>query len=264
MENLTESVYECTLGVEAHMICDLLSRAGISARVDGEYLAGAGGDLPLGSTIRVRVEPSQAAEARDVIDEWQKSQPPPEANPVPRKRAAWRSPLWFFAGLLVGGGLMVFGLRTPYSTDVADLDGDGIVDQFYYYRGRVVDKQEFDRNADRRIDVRWTHDMHGVPARYEADDDFDGTFEWKGEAERGDLVVRVKDADGNGRPERAEKFRHGVLHTIEIYSASGHLTARQAYENARMVSAEFDSDGDGVFERRVEYDEFEEPISSAQ
>ena len=31
------------------MICDLLARAGISARVDGEFLAGAGGNLPVRS-----------------------------------------------------------------------------------------------------------------------------------------------------------------------------------------------------------------------
>jgi hypothetical protein len=70
MEDLTESVYECSLPVEAHMICDLLGRAGIAARVDGEFLAGAGGELPLGSSIKVRVEPSKAAEAREVIGEW--------------------------------------------------------------------------------------------------------------------------------------------------------------------------------------------------
>ena len=67
MESLTTSVYECSLPVEAHMICDLLARAGISARVDGEFLAGAGGELPLGNTIKVRVDPSRAAEAREVI-----------------------------------------------------------------------------------------------------------------------------------------------------------------------------------------------------
>jgi hypothetical protein len=56
MENLSEKVYECTLVVEAHMICDLLARAGISARVDGEFLAGAAGELPLGSAVKVRVD----------------------------------------------------------------------------------------------------------------------------------------------------------------------------------------------------------------
>ena len=82
MEGLTESVYECTLPVEAHMICDLLARAGISARVDGEFLAGAGGELPLGSNIKVRVDPANAAEARAVIDEWQRQQPPPDPTPA--------------------------------------------------------------------------------------------------------------------------------------------------------------------------------------
>jgi hypothetical protein len=55
MEDLREKVYECTLPVDAHMICDLLARAGISARVDGEFLAGVLGELPVGSTIKVRV-----------------------------------------------------------------------------------------------------------------------------------------------------------------------------------------------------------------
>ena len=78
MEDLREKVYECTFAVEAHMICDLLARAGISARVDGEFLAGAGGELPLGSNVKVRVDPARAAEAREVIDEWERLQPPPE------------------------------------------------------------------------------------------------------------------------------------------------------------------------------------------
>ena len=160
MENLSQSVYECTLAVEAHMICDLLARAGISARVDGEFLSGAGGELPLGSMIKVRVDPSRAAEAREVINDWEKVQPEPEPASAapPVKRASWRSPAWFFTGLVVGGGLMVFGLRTPYASEAVQLDGDGIVDEVYYYRGRVLDKIEFD-NENARVDK-----MGGKPA----------------------------------------------------------------------------------------------------
>src|SRR5688572_33350654 len=44
MEILSEKVYECTLAVEAHMVCDLLSQAGISARVDGEFMQSAMGE----------------------------------------------------------------------------------------------------------------------------------------------------------------------------------------------------------------------------
>src|SRR5688500_2824530 len=125
MENLSESVYECTLAVEAHMICDLLARAGISSRVDGEFLAGAVGELPAGSAIKVRVDPSRAAEARSVIDEWERLQPPATSSATPPPRPRWRSPLWFVAGFIAGGGVIFLALRTPYVEDSADLDNDG-------------------------------------------------------------------------------------------------------------------------------------------
>jgi hypothetical protein len=75
MEQLTTSVYECTMPYQAHMICDLLSQAGISARVDGEFLAGAFGELPLLNTIKVRVDPAKAAEARELISDWEAAPP---------------------------------------------------------------------------------------------------------------------------------------------------------------------------------------------
>src|SRR4051794_10309928 len=144
MEDLRESVYACTLAVEAHMICDLLARAGISARVDGEFLAGAGGDLPLGSTVKVRVAPSRAAEAREVIDEWQRLEPP-DPTPIPPNRSSWRSPLWFFCGAMLGGGLMLLALRTPARTDSVDFDGDGRAEETYYYAGQILVRVEYDR-----------------------------------------------------------------------------------------------------------------------
>src|SRR6186997_2084827 len=104
MEDLREKVYECSLGVEAHMICDLLARAGISSRVDGEFLAGAVGELPLGSTIKVRVDPSQAAEAKKVIEDWQRLQPT-DHTPTPpptRKKRVWTSTIWFAGGIALG------------------------------------------------------------------------------------------------------------------------------------------------------------------
>ena len=83
MENLSEKVYECTLAVEAHMVCDLLSQAGISARVDGEFMQSAMGEIPLGNAVKVRVDPARAAEAREVIADWEKLQPvDPIAVPV--------------------------------------------------------------------------------------------------------------------------------------------------------------------------------------
>jgi hypothetical protein len=262
MEHLSESVYECTLAVEAHMICDLLGRAGISARVDGEFLAGAGGELPLGSTIKVRVDPSRAGEAREVIDEWEKLQPPPDPNPAPARRALWRSPVWFLAGAVFGGGLILLALRFPHSSEGIDFDGDGTADETYLYSGQTIRAVEYDRNADGKADARRVNDLRGMPMRYEADDDFDGRFEWIGEAARGWVVRSVMDANEDGRPERVRNFRHGVLETIEIYDAQGtRVVVREHYRFDRLAAREIDEDGDGIFERRVDYDEYGEPVA---
>src|SRR3954463_13641366 len=118
MENLSEKVYECNLAVEAHMIVDLLSQAGISARCDGEFLQSAAGEIPLGNTVKVRVEPSRAAEAREVIADWEKLQPPPESpSGSAAKPGRFRSPLWFFIGALLGGAIVGVLLRSPSSVD---------------------------------------------------------------------------------------------------------------------------------------------------
>src|SRR5262245_24027229 len=132
MENISESVYECTLAVEAHMVCDLLARAGIAARVDGEFLTGAGGELPLGNTVRVRVEPSSASEAREVIADWEKLQPPePAVTPLKNSRAS--SPLWFLAGIVTGCALLfvVLNFRLKATNSGVDYDGDGRLDVAY-------------------------------------------------------------------------------------------------------------------------------------
>jgi hypothetical protein len=259
MEDLREKVYECTLAVEAHMICDLLARAGISARVDGEFLAGAGGDLPLGNTIKVRVDPSRAAEAREVIAEWEREQPPTEPTPVP-PRSRMRSPLWFMVGILAGCMIMFVVLRTPHTSSQGDTNGDGIDDEFYYYSGQVVDRVESDRNNDRRIDVRWINDLQGVLSRYEGDDDFDGRFEVQAEAEAGRIVTSTRDSNGDGRPDSVTHFVYGIARSSDVYDEAGvRIVARQHFDGPWNNATDFDDDGDGTFERRVEYDRYGEP-----
>jgi hypothetical protein len=237
MEHLTEKVYECTLAVEAHMVCDLLSQAGISARVDGEFLQGAGGELPLGNLVKVRVDPARAAEAREVNAEWEQQQPEEPASAPLQRSSRVRSPLWFMAGLVVGAMLVAFAFRNA--------------------RG---DYDDFDRNHDGRIDARWIFDFSGAANRYEQDDDFDGRFEWQMEADDGVFTRAVLDADFDGRPEQVAHYVNGVLASTDFYHGSGgRIVKRQFFEAGVLASAEFDDDGDGVFERRVEYDAHAEP-----
>jgi len=258
MENLSEKVYECTLVVEAHMICDLLARAGISARVDGEFLAGAGGELPLGSAIKVRVDPSHAVEARQVIDEWERTQPVDPTPPL--KRARSRAPLWFFAGALLGGGFVYMGLNTPVTDHGVDLNEDGNDDKTYYHAGRKLTRVDEDRNLDGKIDERVEYDWHGIAQRIESDDDFDGRFEWRTDLERTASHTATLDADGDGKADQIWHSKDGVLDSVEIYDESGNrIVARRHYTAGLLTAADFDRDGDGQFERHVEYDRYGEP-----
>jgi putative signal transducing protein len=146
MENLSEKVFECTLAVEAHMVCDLLSQAGISARVDGEFLQSAMGEIPLGNAVKVRVDPARAAEAREVIAEWEKQQPvDPVAAPV-AQTSRFTSSLWFLIGLLVGATLV-----------------------FLHFHRTLTASDDYDRNHDQLVDARWVFDWHGSANLYEED-----------------------------------------------------------------------------------------------
>lgn len=265
MENLTQKVYECTLAVEAHMVCDLLGQAGISARVDGAFLSGVGGELPLGNTVKVRVAPERAAEAREVIADWEKQQTGDSVPPVtaqPRVKAL----SWFAVGALVGGAFaFVMVNMTTRDDDIVsasgvDYNGDGHNDVVYYSVGSVPSQTTFDRNFDGAYDTHWIFDSQGRETHYEADDNFDGRFEWQAEVVNGEIKRNVLDTDGDGRPEQIWHNVNGVLTGIDYYFASGRIVKREFYQAGLLDSAEYDDDGDGVFERRIRFDSHAEPI----
>jgi Putative prokaryotic signal transducing protein len=64
-------VFEARSAVEAHMIVHLLERCGIAARIEGEMLAGGMGELPVFGLIRVVVDESDVAMARQTVRDWE-------------------------------------------------------------------------------------------------------------------------------------------------------------------------------------------------
>ena len=69
-----KTVFHAPTSLEAHLVQQLLERAGIQSRIDGEFLQGGAGELPPGNLIRVRVAPEQETEAREIIAAWEKGQ----------------------------------------------------------------------------------------------------------------------------------------------------------------------------------------------
>jgi hypothetical protein len=83
-----KTVYETTFGFQAQMICDLLISGGVPARVDGAYLQGISGEIPLGNAVRVRVDPDREAEARAIIAEWESAPVPSDEDAAAEAEAA--------------------------------------------------------------------------------------------------------------------------------------------------------------------------------
>jgi hypothetical protein len=110
-----------------------------------------------------------------------------------------------------------------------DEDHDAWVDRFEHYDAAgVLEKVGRWRRQRGRAD-EWTYRApNGRPARIEYDDDGDGKAE-RADVLRDGIVVRVEtDSDRDGRPDRW-----------------------QAWDRGRLVSEELDTDGDGRPDRRL-------------
>ncbi len=171
--------------------------------------------------------------------------------------------LWFGLGAVFGGigAIIMMNVVKPQSISGVDYDGDGRDDRVHIQVGSFPGMTTMDRNLDGAYDARWTFDSQGRETHYEADDNFDGRFEWQSDVEYGEVSRSVLDTDGDGRPEQVRHLEQGVLSRIEYHVESGgRIVKREFFKAGLLDSAEFDDDGDGVFERRVRFDAHAEPI----
>ena len=76
------TIYSTDSGIKAHILKGILEAESISARVVGEPLAGAVGELPIPSTdIRVQVPPELAVQARQLALAWDHGELESESEP---------------------------------------------------------------------------------------------------------------------------------------------------------------------------------------
>lgn len=260
-----ETVFEANLALDAHLVRDLLERAGIPATVEGEYLQGAAGELPLGGLVRVCVSPDRAKEAREVIAEWEQrpvesGATAPDPAPPPRKKSSW-APFTFVLGGALGFFAAWYHFNTPVASDGVDYNNDGKLDEHYVYEGTKVALLEYDRNGDGFVDLRYDYDSHGIATGSRADEDFDGKFEGRSKFVNGQPSVLEIDRNGDGFFEEVGHFENGVLAQYDYVSFLTRTVVKRSYfRSGALISADYDADSDGKFERRVEYDEKGDPL----
>lgn len=255
-------LYEAANSVEAHMIVNLLEQAGLSARIDGEYLQGGAGELQAFGVVRVMVDDADYAEARSIIETFEANHPEPDiASDVrtPQRRRWLAGPVGFIVGIAV----TAFFYNHPVTSDGIDYNDDGWLDEKGVYVDERASEYYQDRNFDKQYDVIWRYDRHGLLVSSRHDEDFDGHFETRVTYFRGNPVQQESDTDGDGFNDYRIRFEHGVVDQIKFYdpAISRSIPVKiQHFGPFRVEKVRTDTDGDGVLDTTQYLDELERPV----
>lgn len=240
------------------MILNLLQQEGINGRVEGEYLQGGVGELQAMNIVRVVVDESDYKSAISIITDWESKQP----HKTPKKKPVQKSSrigLGFLLGLFSGIGSMYWAYNSPVTSEGIDYNHDGQMDEKWIYKDDRIYRANIDRNMDGKIDFIYKYDRKGVLYRSESDDDFDGVYETTHKYKYGNAYLQESDLNRDGKIDYRVTFKNGLVDEIKILDPNSNLPRKmQKYVMNKLVSAKYDSNGDGVFDVNYEYDFFEE------
>ena len=251
-----KSVFETSIGIEAHMIKNMLAMNEVVSEIFGEHLQGGVGDLQAMGFIRVMVADEDFPSAQKIVADWEASQPSISQMDEKKKGPGYGSVL---LGFIVGAATIFVLMKTPITMDGVDYNNDGVLDEQWQYSGGLIRSTKLDQNRDGEFDAIWDYDLKGLMRSSSFDSDFDGRHELKCHYEMGNTLWCLGDYDHDGFSEYREDYRFGVLKSVSMFDpASKNLKKKQYYEAERLRRSELDLDGDGVLEKNYEYDDYEE------
>jgi hypothetical protein len=248
--------YEASNSVEGHMVLNLFENAGLSGRIDGEYLQGGIGELPAMGLVKVMVDDADYDEARLIIKQWESDQTSSDPVFIEKKSNGLKSGIIGFAGGIV---VMAAYYHTPLTEDGIDYNGDGNLDEKWTSVNYRISEVTQDRNFDGKVDVIHSYNHRGLIESSSTDDNFDGTFETEFIYEKGNVYRVRSDTAGDGFMDYRESHKNGVLDKISFLNPESNSPVKvKNYVALKLKEALVDTTGDGVLDTRHEYDSNEE------
>jgi hypothetical protein len=251
-------IFEASSGLEAHMISNLLQQVGITSRIDGEFLQGGVGELQAMGFVRVLVEDADYTNAQEVIKTWDTNQLE-SAQKYTHKSKSSGVGIGLIIGLLIGAGATFLVYNTPVTIEGIDYNDDGKLDEKWVYRDNRISRIEIDRNLDGSVDNVHLYNRKGRIYKTETDDNFDGVFEGVLTYKRGNPDIQTIDSDQDGIVDIKSYSNFGVLREIDIIGPTPTSPKKKQYfEMHKLISSEFDSNGDGIYDKKYSYDYYEQ------
>jgi len=253
---LMKSIYEASTTLDAHMVLNLLEQEGVQGRVDGEYLPGGVGELQAINLVRVMVDEADYERAAQVIKVWEAIEVDKEER---FKNKSSNGVSVFLIGAVIGGGLIYWAYNSPVTEDGIDMNGDGVLDEKWIYKDNRISRTEVDRNFDGNVDVIYNFDRKGILKQSKQDDNFDGIFESVFKFENGLTQTQESDLNQDGNIDHKAQFRYGNIDEIIILGEGQDFRKkRQKFNMGKLISSEYDTNGDGSYDIEYDYDYFEE------
>jgi len=247
--------YEAANTIEGHMVLNMLEQSGLSARIDGEFLQGGMGELPVAGLVRVMVDEADYDNARLLIKQWEELEAEPQ-TPIDRKNFSLGSTVVAF---VAGVAVAAIYYNTPVTEDGIDYNGDGQLDETYTYVNYLLSEVSQDRNFDGNIDALYSYDSRGLIESSVHDDNFDGTFETQLMYEKGNVYRAMSDTNGDGSIDYREDYVFGVISKAAFLNPeSGKPTKTKHFNALGLEYSLIDTTGDGVMDARHDYDSREE------
>ena len=238
------------------MILNLLVQEGIEGRVDGEYLPGGVGELQAINLVRVMVDEADYERATQIIRNWEAIEI--EKTEITGNRTPNGVSI-FLIGVVIGGGLIYWAYNSPVNEDGIDMNGDGVLDEKWIFKDHRISRTELDRNLDGNKDIIYDFNRKGILKESRQDDNFDGIFESVYIFEDGLTRTQESDLNQDGNIDYKAHFKHGNIDEILIIGEGQDFRKkRQKFKMGKLISAEYDSNGDGSYDIEYTYDYFEE------
>ena len=143
-----------------------------------------------------------------------------------------------------------------------DLDVDGNVDVYNYYRKRSSDRllvrKEVDLNRDGKVDLISFFDDDGRLKKEQMDSDYDGHFDWTDHYQEGKRVMSEYDTETDGRPNVFKYYDSSsgtsVLSRKERDTdGDGQIDVWERFDaEGNVIRTGQDTDGDGKMDTRSE------------